>query len=163
MASPDGGRGSVTIARTSDMALVRSILTWPSLYDWHSDDGSPAREDYDPPQSDAIWYILARDRAVILGIWMLVPQNAIEYEVHTCLLPGHGYKRGRAAAKEAIAWAFANVPHCRRLITKVPAYNRLAYRFAIDAGFELIGIDKQSFLKRGNLLDQAILGLSPTE
>ena len=148
--------------RTRDMALVRSILTWPSLYDWHSDDGSPAREDYDPPQSDAIWYILARDNETILGIWMLVPHNAIEYEVHTCLLPGHGYRRGRTAARECADWIWANTP-ARRLITKVPAFNRIAYKFAIDAGFELIGTDKKSFLKHGKLYDQALLGLSPTE
>jgi hypothetical protein len=148
--------------RTRDMALVRSILTWPTLYDWHSDDGSPAREDYDPPESDAIWYILARDHETILGLWTLVRKNAIEYEVHMNLLPGHGYRRGRVAAREAIAWVWQNTP-ARRLIAAIPAYNRMAYRFALDAGFQMVGVDPKSVLKRGILYDQAVLGLSPQE
>jgi hypothetical protein len=149
--------------RTRDLELVRAILTWPSLYDWHSDDGSPAREDYDPPADESIWYILARDRETILGLWTLIRKNAVEYEVHMNLLPGHGYKRGRIAAKEAIRWVWANVPNCRRLAARVPAFHRLAYKFAIDAGFELVGVDRKSFLKHGKLYDQAVLGLSPSE
>lgn len=150
----------LTFERSRDYALIRAIVL--ESYDWTSDDGSPAREQYAPPESDAIWYILARDGEDLLGLWILVPHNAIEYEVHTCLLRGHGYRRGRLAAQEAIEWVWHHTP-ARRLITRVPAFNRIAYKFALDAGFEPFGVDKKSFLKAGNLYDQAILGLSPEE
>lgn len=150
----------MTFERTRDMELVRSIVL--TQYEWTSDDGSPSRDDYQPVASGAIWYVLAKDEGDLLGLWVLVPLNAIEYEVHTCLLPGHGYRRGRRAAQAAIQWAWENTP-CRRMITKVPAFHRLAYKFAIDAGFEMIGIDRRSFLKNGILYDQALLGLSPSE
>jgi RimJ/RimL family protein N-acetyltransferase len=152
----------VTFKRTTDLALVREIMAHPRLYEWYSDDGSPAREDYRPIEHEGVWYILAIDEGTLLGVWMLVPRNAIEYEIHTCLLPGHGYRRGRRAAQEAAVWIWQNTP-ARRLITAVPAFNRIAYKFAIDAGFELVGVDRQSFLKHGTLYDQAILGLSRPE
>ncbi len=150
----------MTFERTKDLALARAIITWPGLYEWQSDDGSPSREDYDPPSDERVWYILARDGETLLGVWMLHPHNAIEYEVHTCLLPGHGFRRARIAAKEAIAWVWQHTP-AKRLITKIPAYNRIAYRFALDAGFQMIGVDEKSFLKNGVKYDQALLGLSP--
>lgn len=150
----------MTFERTFDYDLIRAVLTSPEMYPWISDDGSPAAADYQPPVSDAIWYILVSDQGQLLGLWMLVPRNAIEYEVHTCLLPGHGFRRARQAAREGIAWVWAHTP-ARRLITGVPAYNRIAYQFALDAGFAPIGVDRKSYLKDGILYDQALLGLSP--
>ena len=160
MAYPDP---PIEFERTGDMQLVCAIMTLPGLYEWTSDDGSPSREEYHPPVDDRIWYVLAREKGSLLGLWMLVPRNRIEYEVHTNLLPGHGYKRARRAARAAIDWAWANVPNCRRLVTAVPAFNRIAYQFAVDSGFKLIGVDEKSFRKHGTDYDQALMGLSPTE
>jgi hypothetical protein len=60
-------------------------------------------------------------------------------------------------------WIWHNTP-CRRLITNVPADNRLAFQFALSAGMEPYGKNEDSFLKGGKLLDQICLGISrPSE
>jgi hypothetical protein len=83
----------IAFERTNDYALVRMVMTHPKLYRHLADDLSPAREDYDPPQGEHVWYVLAYDETPgdglreLLGLWMLYPQNGICWEIHTALLP----------------------------------------------------------------------------
>jgi hypothetical protein len=105
-----GERGSLmlTFERTTDYNLIRAIMTHPRVYPAVSDDASPAAADFWPVQHPSFWYVLARDRycgySVDLGLWLFVPQNAVCWEVHTCLLPKHGYRRAREAARELAGW-----------------------------------------------------------
>ncbi len=70
----------------------------------------------------------------LLGIFILAPQSAVCWEIHTRLLPTAWGAKARAAAQGVTRWAWANVPGCRRIVTSVPAQNRLAIRFAERAG-----------------------------
>jgi hypothetical protein len=84
---------------------------------------------------------------------MLVPANSICWEIHTCLLPhAWGERAPRCAGDAALgldehAW--------RRIITNVPADNRLAFHFALEAGMTVYGKNEDSFLKGGKLLDRS--------
>jgi len=149
----------IHIERSTDYDLVRAILTQPSIYPQIADDLSPAAADYRPLESDAIWYAVVWDDNELLGLWMLVPQNGICWEIHTALLPHARGPRAYKAAALMQQWVWRNTP-CRRLITNVPADNRPAYLFAVAAGMEFYGRNEASFLKNGNLIDQACLGLS---
>lgn len=148
--------------RTQDYELVRQIMTHPRVYPHITDDGSPEADDYSPIQSDQVWYVLVCEEAVTLGLWMLVPQNSICFEIHTCLLPVAYGGLARRAAELMAAWIWANTP-CRRLVTTVPETNRLALRFAVRAGMQEYGRNPKSFMKDGQLLDQLLLGMSRPE
>lgn len=152
----------MTIERTFDYALVREMMTHPKVWPWITDDGSPPVEAFQPAESEMIWYLAARDGDEVLGIWMLVPQNAVCWEVHTCLLPKAFGERARRAALIAVSFVFDTTP-CVRLFTNVPQYNRLALRFAKAAGMTEFGVNKGSYLKRGKLYDQIMLGISKGE
>ncbi|MGH9663953.1 MAG: hypothetical protein ACRD9L_05990 [Bryobacteraceae bacterium] len=145
--------------RTWDYSLVREVVTHPKVWPWVTDDFSPAAGDYLPVEHPGVWYMLAWDDGELLGLWAFTPENGVCWEVHTCLLPGHGFRRARAAARGMRAWLWANTP-CRRVVTKVPAYNRIAYKFAVDAGLEQFGLNPKSIQKNGRLHDQALLGVS---
>jgi hypothetical protein len=99
------------------------------------------------------------DGEELLGLWMFVPQNSVCLEVHTCLLPGHGFRRSRVAAKEAAEWIWANT-NCQRIFTNVPVFNVIAKRFAEAAGMAEFGVNEASFIKDGKLHDQVQLGMS---
>jgi RimJ/RimL family protein N-acetyltransferase len=101
---------------------------------------------------------MVRDGAEVLGLFMLVRHNAVTWEIHTCLLPS-AWGRTIEAAREMAGWAFAHMP-CFRIITNVPAYNRLALKFAQRAGMIEYGTNYRSYLKDGRLWDQICLGLS---
>jgi len=149
----------MTFERTLDYALIRKIITDPALYDHVSDDGSPSREDFQPLQSEAIWYVLAWDKHELLGCFSFFPQNSVCYEVHTCLLPNSWGSRAHTAALQVREWMFAKSPAVR-IVTNVPEDNRLALRFAKTAGMQQYGVNPKSYLKHGHLMDQFLLGVS---
>ncbi len=137
-------------------------MTHPRVYPHITDDGSPLASEYQPVESDHVWYVVVRADDALLGMWMLVPQNSICWEVHTCLLPAAYGPPARQAAGLMADWIWENTP-CQRLVTAVPTTNRLAHRFAVKAGMEQYGTNPKSFRKGGQLLDQLLLGKSKPE
>jgi hypothetical protein len=152
----------LTFARTTDMALVRSILTHPKLYPHLADDASPRPEDFEPIDHPAILYLLVSRGGIPLGVFMLIPQNAATLEVHTALLPSAWGSAAIEATKRGTEWVWENTAFSR-VVTNVPAYNRLALRLAERSGMKRFGINERSFLKNGQLYDQIMLGISRPE
>jgi RimJ/RimL family protein N-acetyltransferase len=136
------------------------VLIHPQVYPHISDDGSPPAAEFQPLQSEAVWYIVVRDGDEILGLWALHPHNSICWEIHTCLLPNAWGGRGLKAAHLLPEWIWNHTP-CRRLMGNVPSNNRLALRFAREAGMTEFGVNPASFLKNGRIYDQICLGISP--
>lgn len=141
------------------MVLVRQIMITEPNYRMSSDDGSPAVEDFMPPDHPSLWYVLAYRGDLLLGMWAFLPENSVSWDVHTRLLPVAYGRWGLAAAKELAKWIWENTP-CRRITTKVPSFNRLALAFAKKAGMVEMGVNPKSFLKGGVLYDQILLGMS---
>jgi RimJ/RimL family protein N-acetyltransferase len=148
--------------RTWDTKRVESIITHPKLYRHLSDDYSPRAADFRAPVDERVWYVLAFDDDELLGLWMFVAHSPVLWEVHTALLPSAWGEPGHRAARAMSSWLWAHTS-CRRLITNVPARNRLALRFAEAAGMERFGVNHASLLKDGKLQDQILLGLSRPE
>lgn len=145
--------------RTEDPVLVRQIVTHEAIYPYVTDDNAPSAQDCHPPMHKDLLYLLCRDEDALLGMWLFVPSNSVTWEVHTYLLPDHGWRKGRQAARECAAFIWANTG-CQRLWTVVPEFNRAALMFAKSAGFKPFGINERSFLKGGKLYNQTCLGLS---
>lgn len=152
----------MTFERSRDFDLIRKIMTHPRVYPHITDDGSPPVEEFHPIESSDLWYVVVRNGDTVLGLWVFVPQNGVCWEVHTCLLPVAYGELGQQAAKEMAAWVWKYTP-CRRIITNVPEFNRLARRFAVAAGMVEFGRNEKSFLKDGKLYGQIMLGLSKEE
>jgi len=151
----------IRIERTRDAELVRAIITHPRIYPYVADDFSPIAAEFDPAAAvanESVYFLAAYDDDGIVGVWMLNPINSICYEVHTCVLPAHWGEKTREVVKEAARWMFANTP-CRKVVTHVPSYNRLAHKLAVDAGMQPEGCNRKSWLKNGILHDQYVLGL----
>lgn len=149
----------ITIAQSTDYALIRQVMVDPAVYPRSIDDFCPPVEDFEPCRAEAVIYAIVRDGEELLGLFMLVPQNGIMVEIHTCLLPCAYGKRASQAALAMAQWVWLNT-RCHRIITNVPTHNRLALRFALAAGMEIFGTNTGSFMYRGKLEDQIMLGLS---
>jgi len=148
----------VMINRSFDYDLIRKIITNPKIYPMSSDDKSPPPNQYRPPENELIYYLIPEDSGKPLGVFVCVPQNVICYEIHTCLLPEAWGGLAKQAAEHLISWMFERTD-CKKLITNVPAYNRLALRFAKAAGLVEFGVNSKSYLKNGLLHDQIMLGI----
>jgi len=150
----------VHFERSFDYRLIRHILTHPMIYRHITDDHSPPPEQYAPIESEGVWYILAFEDEEILGAWILHPQNSICWEIHTCLLPHAWGTPALIAGRMLPDWIWEHTP-CRRVITNVPVFNRVALAYAQRVGMAQYGVNPASFLKDGKLWDQVLLGISP--
>lgn len=150
---------TVSIERSTDYAALTSIARHPAIYGSMADDYSPAPDDYHVPNGEHLIYLLAQLDGVPRGFWLFAPQNHVCFEVHTVLNPQLFGTRALDAAKMAENWIWSNTT-CRRMFTNVPVTNRLALRFAKAAGMVEFGINENSYLKNGKLIDQIMLGMS---
>lgn len=152
----------LTLRRTADLNLVRRVLTDARIYSRMADDYAPPSTDYQPLEHPEMIYVAVDLNGTTQGIFALIPHSRIMLEVHTCLLPDcWGYPAAEAAQK-LIAWVWKNTP-CQRLITSVPAFNRLAFMFAVAAGMTEYGCNPKAFMKNQRLHDIIMLGLSRPE
>ena len=149
----------LSFERTEDMELVKAIVTHPHVYSKTCDDGCPEPSALMPIAHPSLYYILAKDGYELLGLSVLVPENAICYDYHICMLPNSWGPKTTVAAYGFLDWIWANTP-AKRLMATIPDFNRLAVNLALRSGFEIVGINPGSFLKNGKLYSQVILGLS---
>lgn len=140
---------------------VNLVLSHPEVYEWISDDNSPA-----PGQTDFAAILSAEGIYVLRPnpwtVFILHPWNSICYEVHTNVLPEGRGPMAVQACREGMSWMFHNTP-CQKIVTQVPTFNRPALALARRAGMKPEGINSKSFLKNGHLYDQTILGISKQE
>jgi hypothetical protein len=152
----------LTFERSTDYALLTSMLRNPSLFPFLGDDFSPPIAEACVVEFPGLWYILARDEGVPFGFWMCEPRSPILFEFHT-VMPLDA--RALAAMKALLGpdgWLWANT-ECRRAVTYVAATNRIAFRFAIRAGLTIYGTNPMSYLLHGTLTDQILFGISKAE
>src|SRR5579859_528465 len=136
--------------RTKDLELIKTIVTHPYIWPGVSDDFSPEPEKWQPMDPEVWTYLTVSEAGELLGLWALVPLSTICWEVHTCLLPKAYGSTAIAAAESGVQWVFSRTA-CKRIVTNVPAYNRLALRFAKACGFTEYGFNPDSYQKEGRL------------
>ena len=140
----------MTFDRTSDLELVRQILTAPACYAKMVNDSAPRREDFRPDPDAQIEYVLARDEGAPVGVFLLAGA-----EIHFCLLPMTWGDTERIA-RGFLAWVWANTKH-GRLVGKVPSYNALARKLAEAVGFVEVGWEPGAVVKGGKPWDRIVM------
>lgn len=146
------------IRRTHDMNIVQAILDHPRIARDIREDDSPDQQAID---HESIHWLLVTDDAPA-GVFLVHPTGSHCYELHTCLLPRIWGAGATLAADLVLAHVF-DVIGARKLITKVPASNRKALRYAQAAGLQIEGVNRASFLRNGAMEDQIMLGITEQE
>lgn len=149
----------MTLHRSTDYPLIRALITHPTQWRAASDDFSPSREEFQPNEDPRIVYLIASDDTGPFGLFTLLPQNGVCFEIHCAMMPSAWGKQSTEALKKAIAFMWALTP-ARRIVASIPASNRLAIALAKRAGMTQYGINERSILKGAALIDQVLLGVS---
>lgn len=148
----------MTLQRTRDMRTVAAILSHPAILPHVRDDDVLSCE---PVDHEAFYWMLVDDGKPA-GVFLVHAHNSACYEMHTAMLPRTWGDQAASAAQMLLAWAFT-ATSCRKMITAVPAYNRAALRFAKAGGMVQEGVNRQSYLHNGALIDQIMLGITKQE
>lgn len=148
------------LTRTHDMALVERLVRHPAVWPHLLDDSTP--QDWAPADNDAVYWMLVSVGGEPCGVFLVHPLNSHCFEMHTCLLPVMWGQRAARAAQLLLEWAFTKTP-CRKMVTHVPVYNRIALRFALAGGMQQEGVNRKSFARNGEMIDQIALGITKEE
>lgn len=148
----------MNLSRTHDMAVVASIMGHPSIWPHVHDDGMAKCE---PVDHEGFHWMLVDDGEPA-GAFLIHATNSVCYKMHTMLLPRIWGPQAAIAAKKLLEWAFTETA-CEKMITDVPAYNRAALRFAMAGGMSQEGINRASFMRNGELIDQVMFGITKKE
>ena len=144
--------------RTTDLALVRKILTTPDVYEYMGDDYTPPREEFEPNPHPDIWYVIAACWSAVAGLFTLIPENRHCWKLHVCMLPNASTTEKWTAARGLVPWLEERTD-CRRLVAEVPRTNAAAIIYGTHGiGMRYVGTHPKAFMKYGSLQDLIILG-----
>lgn len=145
----------IAIERCFNVNEINRILQKPSIAKFINDDLSHGCVISDASQ--AHWVGVYR-KDVCVGVFLLIQHNSVTVEMHTALdLRG---SEALYAAQLLMQYVFKDY---QKLVTQVPKNNRTAKFMAIRLGFVVEGINRESFLINGELIDQDILGITKKE
>lgn len=147
----------MNVVRLFNPTIIELTIKNPKIYRWLKDDNTPA--DWKPTINEQIYYLgVYDDDNEYLGLFVYLPVTSIIYEVHTCLLPVSWGRGSVEALRASLKWMFINTD-CKRVTTRIPDDNKLAIKFGVKAGLEFVGLEPESWLKGGRLIDQHIYGV----
>ncbi len=133
---------------------AEKIIRHPDVYPAVSDDGSVSRETY--TLHEGVTALVVYDPKPI-ACSIFYPNNSVTWEIHTQTLP-EGRSRSYSYGKAMLSWIWDNMP-IQKLVANIPQDNRQALLYTLRLGFEIEGINKQSFMRNGVLMDQTHIGL----
>lgn len=144
----------IDVTLTTDVDLIRSVLTDHTVWDGISEDGNDIETFTIPP----LTFFTFIEDDVLLGIAGVRLISSACIELHTALLRNSA---GRAVEVFKTFEIFLlKQTLVESVITFVPESNPKALRAALNAGFTEVGIIPKSFRKNGNLVGQRILQVS---
>lgn len=124
---------------------VQDVLSCPSAHRWSSDDNKDTIEEINPSH---IYYLCPG------GFFLFIPKSRVEYDSHVAFKRsawGNTLERGFDAINYMSRF-------CKKLTCEIPEDNNLALSYAKKLGFVEEGINKQSFLRGGILINKIHLG-----
>ncbi len=153
------GEGVISIERSRDYRTIKAIATHPAVFRFVVDDMSPSPEAWQPIENDDICYLLARDAAAPIGFAAFYPRTGVCYEGHLCFLPQAYGGAAYICALAMTTWMWENTP-ARRLCGEISDDNRQAIQFVQRVGWDIYGVNHQSWLKDGIVHDRVAVGIT---
>jgi RimJ/RimL family protein N-acetyltransferase len=140
--------------------VIRAVFTHPDIWPALCDDGCDDPEAFEVMDSPMVRYLGPTLDGELMGVLMLVQQNAVTWELHTALLPSSRGKFTGQVFNALCAHLGRSIPAARYLRTWVPACNRPAMVAARRVGFKEVGKELGAFLRGGVLHDFHLFGVT---
>lgn len=151
------------VRQVNNPDLIREFITQPDLYDRLSEDHSASTDSWIPNLHLSLWamvYDVIDDELDIWGMFAFVPETQIVYRFHPAISPQHwGDKQNVEAGKLVLEWFWEHTD-ALKLVGKAPVIYPDALKWGQRLGFKREGIQRNSFLKNGELHDQYHVGLN---
>ena len=130
---------------------AKKVLETPEIFATIAEDGM-----VDVPQPENVLYLCGYVPDLI-GCFILEKKSAITVDCHVQVLPEYRKDYADEFGHKVIEWTWKNTD-ARKITAQIPFLYPNVKDFALKMGFEIEGINKQSYLKDG-IHDQWYLGI----
>jgi len=152
---------TIGVRPTTDLDAVRKIQVNPDVYDKLADDGFPPSWAYKPFEHEGVIYLLCEENDEAVGVITFTAESSSVVDSHIAFLPN---RSGNAVefARQSADWIFENTDYIK-IVGKTPFCNRHAHIFALRVGFKDEGINRESYVKDGEVYDMWYTGITKGE
>ena len=139
-------------------------MTSDELWNSVSEDGSVGKEEYAATVDMEGMYVLAlltgHEDTLIHGFVIGRHITSTVVETHVAISPDFwGHEDNVPLGKLACTWLLT-LPGVEKLVASIPVPDKQVLRYSQRVGFQREGVNKQSFLRNGELLDQYYVGMT---
>jgi RimJ/RimL family protein N-acetyltransferase len=148
----------VKVQRTKNIPLIKEVMDDEKLIKATSEDGTDIAG-FTPEVESTAWIALIDDKDQIRGFVIVSPTGRVSASIHVAIRTEYwgDSKTNVKLGKLAVKYAFDH--GVRKLTAEIPTPDQEVLRYAQRVGFKREGVNKQSFLRNGELLDQTYVGL----
>eukprot|EP00918_Siedleckia_nematoides_P002892 GHVU01006637.1.p3 GENE.GHVU01006637.1~~GHVU01006637.1.p3 ORF type:complete len:172 (+),score=16.68 GHVU01006637.1:1099-1614(+) len=147
---------------TTDMELVRAIMTEPDIWERAAEDGVDIETWYPGYDGMTAWMLCIEDESIV-GVILLHTDTSVSIKMHPYLRQEHRSK-GRDMMKAFYEWFLHDAQSkINKINVTIPINQRKVINFSLKVGFKKEGICRQSHLKGGVLHDIQHLGITRKE
>ena len=125
------------------------------------DDKKTIKEDFNPNVDDECW-LLMNNESDIVALYNLHGVNGVTVQIHAHVLPEYRKECSKETGKAALDYIIENTGYYKIIATVPVIYNNVK-RFCESFGFKEEGINRLSYQKNGEIIDQWQLGITRGE
>ena len=141
---------------------IEHILKDPEIFGRISEDGIVAAS-YEVPFDGHQIYMKIMVDDQLIGVWIVYPDNRTTLNIHCNILKDHR-EHGKSAGNLILEWfALESEDSYQKLNAEIPVIYNDVYHFTKSFGFADEGINRQSIMKGGTIVDQYRLGITRAE
>jgi len=146
------------VERVFDIDLISYVVN--SSLNELLQDGQTEKDCFFDVENDCYLSVVDGD---LLGVYQLVPHSLSVIDLHPIMLPVHRSKSSKTI-KAVFEWILNNCSEkINKVIAQFPSSRKHIELFAIKNGFKKEGVNRGSFLKGGEYLDQTMIGITRQE
>ena len=146
--------------RTYDAEIIEGLMRMPDIWATVAEDGQNP-DDFKADCEGECW-LLMMDGENFVGAYNLHSHNSVTVEIHAHVLPTHRKQYSYATGIAALQWVTDNTNY-QKVVAVIPTIYENVKRFTCSFGFQEEGINRKSYLKNGEIVDQWLLGITRDE
>lgn len=150
----------ITANRIYNKELIKSIIFTQEIWDCVAEDGQ-SKEDFEPEVDAECWLIMSNESNVV-GLYNLHGINGVTVQIHAHVIPEYRKEYSKQTGKAALDYIIENTGYYK-IIAVVPVLYNNVKKFCESFGFKEEGINRLSYQKNGEIIDQWLMGLTRCE
>lgn len=152
---------NVNIERTYDISLISSVAFHPDIVKDLLEDNQIVDDCKFDTDKDC--YLSVTIKSDLIGVYVLKPLSKTVLELHPMVIPKFRSKASKGI-KCVFKWLLKNCDESVQKVTaQFPLKSKNIERFALHNGFRVEGVNRASFMRNNELLDQTMVGITRAE